>query len=57
MKSKLLQKISYGVSRSRQVVNGQQKNIERFVRAMAGAREPTWSSQSGDWGPGPQVLS
>jgi hypothetical protein len=24
---------------------------------MAGAREPTWSSQSGDCGPGPQGLS
>jgi hypothetical protein len=28
MKSKLLQKISYGVSQSREVVNGQQKSTE-----------------------------
>ena len=40
MKSKLLQKISYGVSQSREVVDGQQENIEDSSMPWSGHKTP-----------------
>jgi hypothetical protein len=40
----------------REVVDGQQEST-RFARTWAGAREPTWLNQSGDWDPGPARTS
>jgi hypothetical protein len=57
MKSKLLQKISYGVSQSREVVNGQQKSTEDSSVPWRERENTTWSSQSAGGGPGPQELS
>jgi hypothetical protein len=40
MKSKLLQKISYGVSQSREAVDGQQENIEESSVPWTGHQTP-----------------
>jgi hypothetical protein len=40
MKSKLLQKISYGFSQSREVVNGQQENTEDSSMPRRGHETP-----------------